>query len=81
MKETDLKRLKRNELLEVMLAQQERIEALEKELEIARKRLKERELKISQAGNLAEASLAVTKIFEEAQKAADIYLQNIKKKQ
>ena len=39
-------------------------------------KLDDKEIRIAKAGSLAEASLAVTGIFEEAQKAANIYLQN-----
>lgn len=78
METRDLKRLRRSQLLELMLEQQEVIEQQEKTIETLRQELADRQLHIRKAGSLAEASLAVTKIFEEAQKAADLYLENIK---
>ncbi|HEM4091679.1 TPA: DNA repair protein, partial [Streptococcus suis] len=35
---------------------------------------------ISQSGSIAEASMKLTNIFEEAQKAAEVYLYNVKNK-
>ena len=78
MNEKDLKKLNRTELLELFLEQCKRNEILEKELAEAREQLADREIKIANSGTLAEASLALTKIFDEAQKAADLYLANIK---
>ena len=43
------------------------------------KELKNKRIDIQRSGSIAEASLKLTKIFEEAQKAADLYLSNIKK--
>ena len=41
--------------------------------------LDDRKIAIDESGSIAEASLRLTKIFEEAQKAADLYLDNVKK--
>ena len=76
----ELKRLKREELLELMLVQSKEIDRLREELQQARQALEDRNLRISNAGSLAEASLAVFNIIEETQKAADLYLENIKRK-
>ncbi|MBR2834668.1 MAG: hypothetical protein IKE43_03015 [Coriobacteriales bacterium] len=72
-----LRRLKRAELLEVIVQQQKEIERLNKELEAMRYNMYAREMRMQKVGSLAEASLAVTNIFEEAQRAADTYLFNI----
>lgn len=40
--------------------------------------LNNRRVRLDHAGSIAEASLALTGIFEEAQKAAEIYLQNVR---
>lgn len=80
MSETDLKKLKRSELLEIMVAQSRRINDLEERLAAAEQENAERELCVKEAGSIAEASLKLTKVFEEAQKAADIYLDAVRKK-
>ena len=42
-------------------------------------KLNEREIEISSAGSIAEASLELSGVFEAAQDAADRYLENIRK--
>ncbi|AND78646.1 DNA repair protein [Streptococcus pantholopis] len=76
----NLRKLKKPELLEIMLAQSEEIEALRNQLAVAEKKLADREIILEESGSLAEASLKLTNVFVEAQKAADLYLDNIKAK-
>ena len=77
--ENELKKLKRAELLEIMLAQSEQIDELKARVEKLEKEAESREIKFSKAGSLAEASLSATHFFEEVEKAAEIYLENIKR--
>ena len=79
MNEKDFRKFKRVELYEIMLAQAEEIDDLRAQLAAAKKELKNKRIDIQRSGSIAEASLKLTKIFEEAQKAADLYLCNIKK--
>ncbi len=76
MTEKELLKLKRSELLEIMLAQSREIDSLREELAQTKKKLEDKRIKIEEAGSIAEASLQLTKIFEEAQKAADLYVEN-----
>lgn len=78
MTEKELRRLKRSDLYEIMLAQSEEIDRLRQELVVLEQKLDDKRVLIEKSGTLAEASLALTSIFEEAQKAADLYLYNIK---
>lgn len=79
MNEKDFRKLKRVELYEIMLAQAEEIDDLRNQLTAAKKELENKRIDIQQSGSIAEASLKLTKVFEEAQKAADLYLSNIKR--
>lgn len=79
MTEKDLKKLNRQELLEVLLAQSKKIDRLQAQLREAQEKLTERELTISEAGSIAEASLVLNNVFADAQKAADQYLENIRR--
>ncbi|MGI6117368.1 MAG: hypothetical protein ACOYBC_03165 [Bilifractor sp.] len=79
MTEDELRKLKRGELLEIMLAQSREIDRLKKQNQELREQVNNRQISLQKSGNIAEASLALTKIFEEAQKAADLYLYNIEK--
>lgn len=75
----DLRKLKRAELLEIMLAQSEEIDRLRAELDEKNRQLEQRAIAMQNAGSIAEASLALTHVFEEAQKAADLYVENVKR--
>ena len=79
MTEKELLKLKKSELLEIMLAQSKEIDSLREQLAKAEAKLKDKKIAIDESGSIAEASLRLTKIFEEAQKAADLYLDNVKK--
>ena len=79
MNEKDFRKFKRVELYEIMLAQAEEIDDLRAQLAAAKKVLENKRIDIQQSGSIAEASLKLTNVFEEAQKAADLYLSNIKR--
>ena len=80
MTEKELLKLKRSEMLEIMLAQSREIDKLREELEEAKAKVEDRELRLKDCGNIAEASLRLTNIFTEAQKAVDLYVENIKRR-
>ena len=77
-KTPNLKKLNKKQLLEIMLAQGEEIDALRKENEELKEKLEERKFDLDHIGSIAEASLAVTDIFKEAEKAALVYLENVR---
>ena len=74
---TMLKKLSRQELLEMLIESERHVEQLEKELEATRKQLEDRKIQIENAGSIAEAALKLNGIFEAAQAAADQYLENL----
>lgn len=78
MEEKELHRLKRSELLEILLAQSQEIDNLRAQLAEKEKQLEERRIAIERSGSLAEASLQITHIFSEAQLAADTYVANVR---
>lgn len=79
MTEKELHKLKRSELLEIMLEQSKEITRLKKQLMLTEKKLQNRELAIQDVGSIAEASLSLSRVFEEAQEAADLYLENVER--
>ena len=78
MSRSNFRRLKRIELSEIMLAQSKEIDRLRDELAEANEKLENQEIKLANAGSIAEASLSLTKVFEESQREADLYLKNVK---
>lgn len=79
MTDKELKRLSRAELLELLLAQVEKNEELERRLKKAQSALEDRRINIEQAGTMAEAALRLNGIFEAADQAARQYLENIRR--
>ena len=87
MKEKDLRRLKRVELLDMLIeqgrlvdAQAEEIKKLKEEREELNRKLEDRRVSLENAGSIAEASLGIAKVFTAAQEAAKIYLENLREK-
>lgn len=80
MDEKQMRKLSRYQLLELLIMQTERADALEKQVAELEERLNEKEIKISALGSIAEASLQLSGVFEAAQKAANIYLDNAMRK-
>lgn len=79
MTDKELHKLKRSELLEMLLEQSRVIDRLKEQLEAAEKKLQAREILLDEAGSIAEASIMITDVFSEAQKAADCYLENVRR--
>lgn len=80
MTDKELKKLKRAELLQLLVTQSREIDRLRNELDEANKKLEDRNLGKEKVGSLAEASLAAFSVIEDAQKAADLYLENVKRR-
>lgn len=74
MTEKELKKMKRYQLLELLIMQTEETEALRKKLEEQEAAHREQELQISTLGSLAEAALQLNGVLDAAQKAADQYV-------
>ena len=79
MTDKELRRLKRVDLLELLISQSRENELLRQQLEGARQALAERQIKLAKAGSIAEAALFLNGVFEAAQKAADQYVENVKR--
>ena len=75
----DLKKLKRSDLFELLVEQAKEIELLQARVNDLEVKLERREINLSEAASIAEAALAISKVFDEAQAAADVYLNNVKR--
>ena len=78
MTDKQLRKLKRVELLELMIEQGKEIEELKEDIARLEQELADRNILIEEAGSIAEAALKLNKVFEAAQEAADQYLENIR---
>ncbi len=79
MAKNDLKRMNRVQLTELLLAERHRISELEDEVAALNAKLEEREIKIENAGSIAEASLSLNRVFESAEAACRQYIENIER--
>lgn len=77
MKNIELKRLKREQLIDIIYQLQKNHEELQNENLILKKQLEERQIIISEAGSIANAAVEITDIFKNAQDAADLYLREV----
>lgn len=78
MTKKELKKLSRADLLELLIEQSEELNELRARLTIAEESLKNREIAVSRAGSIAEASLILNGVFEAAQAACEQYLDNVR---
>ena len=79
MTDKELKKLSRAELLELLLIQTKEVDRLQKELDETKAKLEDKTIKIDNAGSIAEAALKLNGVFEAAQKAAQQYIDNMKR--
>ena len=78
MVDKELKKLNRKELLEMLVIQTRKSEQLERRVKELEEKLADKTVKIETAGNLAEAALRLSGVFEAAQAASEIYLESLK---
>ncbi len=77
MADKEFKNLNRGELIEVIYEMKKNELRLRSELETANAELNKKNLKIKEAGSIAEAVTSLNNLFEVAQKTADDYLEQI----
>ena len=78
MTDKEFKRLSRSELIEIIYQLQLKQEELAADNEKLEKALAGRRLRVSKAGNIAEAALELHNVMQSAQDAADHYVEETK---
>ena len=78
MTDKEFKRLGRSQLIEIIYQLQLQNDKLTEQNEFLQKALEDKRMRISNAGNLAEAALEINDCFRNAQNAAEQYLNEIK---
>lgn len=79
MADKTLRKLKRAELLELLIEQGKENERLQKRIEELERKLEEKEILIDRAGTIAEASFQLNGVLEATEAAARQYLDNLKR--
>ena len=78
MTDKEFKRLSRSQLIEIIYQLQLKQEELTADNEKLSKALADKRLRVSKAGNIAEAALEIHNVMQAAQDAAEHYLEEIK---
>jgi len=74
----ELKRMSHAELIEIIYRYEQTLQELTAERDKLAEQVRDRSIRLQEAGSIAEASLALNKIFETAQQAADQYIASIR---
>ncbi len=72
-----LRKLKKIELLEMLLQQEQEIEQLRAENASLKAQVDLQHIRLERSGSIAEAALQLSGIFEAAQQAADLYIKSV----
>ena len=80
MTDKELRRLRRDDLLQILINQQKQIDALNEQLQQSKEALANRDIAIQEAGTLAEAALKMNGVFDAAQSAAEEYVRQMRKR-
>ena len=78
MTDREFKRLSRAQLIDIIYQLQLQVEKLTEEKQALQDELTDKRLRLSSAGNIAEAALEINNCFRSAQNAAEQYLNEIK---
>ena len=78
MPDRELRRMRRAELVEIILALKQTEDRLRAENAALSAQLQERQIHIENAGSIAQAALELNKVFEAAQAAADEYVASVR---
>ena len=76
MKEQDLKKMSRTDLIQLVMEQERSMDALQARIITMERQQRERSFRMKKFGSLAEASLQLNGVFEAAQRAANQYLES-----
>ena len=77
MAEINLRKLNRQDLLELLLQARRENERLQQEVDGLHEKYENMNFNVEEIGSIADASLRLSGVFEAAQKAADQYIQNV----
>jgi len=80
MTDKELRKLHREDLLQILINQQRQIDDLTAALEDSEAALKDKRIGIEESGSIAEAALRINGVFTSAQMAADRYMEEMRER-
>ena len=78
MDKKSLRGYNREDLMDLLLKQAKKLDAVQKEVIDLKEKIDNKDIKIQNAGSIADAAISLNDIFENAQNAANQYVYNIK---
>lgn len=78
MRDKKLSHMTRKDLVEIIYQLQQSEDNLKKEIEDLKAQLEDRRIRISEAGSVAEAALSLNHVFEAAQAACEMYVNELR---
>lgn len=79
MNDKQLRRLKRADLLEMLIEQSKEVESLKQQVQELQEKLEDRQIRIEKAGTIADAAFELNGVLAAAQAAAKQYLDNLER--
>ena len=73
----ELKKLSRRELVEIIYQMKKNEQQMQEEIESLQEQLRDKRIRLTNAGSIAEAAASITNVFSAAQATADLYLHEI----
>ena len=80
MTDKELRKLHREDLLQILIGQQRQIDDLTAALEESEAALNDRRIDLEESGSVAEAALRLSGVFDSAQQAADRYAEEMRRR-
>ncbi len=80
MTDKELRKLHREDLLQILISQQRQIDEMNAALEESEAALNDKKIALEESGSIAEAALRLTGVFTAAQEAADRYSQEMRER-
>ena len=80
MTDKELRKLHREDLLQILISQQRQIDELKAALEDSEAALNDKKIALEESGSIAEAALRLSGVFATAQEATDRYTQQMRER-
>lgn len=78
MKDKKLSQMSRRDLIEIIYQLEQTEDQLRSEIADLKRELEDRRIKVSEAGTIADAALSLSGVFEAAQAACEIYINELR---
>jgi len=79
MLEKEVRKLRKRQLVQIVMEQDRAMAELQQQLELANQKLADRKIVMEESGSIAEAALQINGVFEAANAAAQQYIENIQR--